>query len=818
MRLRIDDRGVTVQIGTVLLFAVLIVLLSTYQASVVPQQNEQVEFNHNQQVQSQLQDLRDELLRTAATGSGGSASVALGTQYPVRAFFVNPAPPSGTLATTPEANFTIQNATAVGETGDYWTGESRNFSTKGLTYDPLYHVYQNPPTTVYGNGVLYNRFPDANRTLSNQRLVRGNQISLVALNGTLSKSSSGTATIDLRAVSTATRTVTIRNETANLSVIVPTRLPEGRAVGLWRQLLADERSRSPGDDRRVLAVEEGPSDSIDDVRIVLEPGTYELELAKVGVGSDATGVEPHYVTDVRGDNASVPPGGRQKVVVEVRDRFNNPVSGTTVNVTGVSDGSVTPSPPGRVETGSDGRATFVYEAPSDPDVDTVSVEVEIGDGSEPRERANVRLQIDQSGTDESDEYDVNWDDWGDELDCSYTPCRATVTEKTTIPLTATVTAETGLVSNATLDYAVNDTSVGWTSLTSGVTDGNGRNTTTLTVRPTNDTVTVYAASGDDVEPLDVRVVNPDGDGGEPSLSSSVVDQGQTGSEARYEVSYEIRNTENFDHVEVTFDNLDSSGADQTYTSEDPRTNIDDYGWADSYGGTGGDTYNITIEVYDTAGNVVDSRRVTDDADGTDPSGNTDLSEFDSPTLESTSLSDTTQFDNANYELTYEVSDPAGKFTETEVLFRNEDAAWATGQKTGTARSQTVSYSAGGTGGDRYTIIVQVQDDDGIVVDRKVITDVADGSSDSPGSSADLQITRTARGPGNSGDTYEFDASGSTGDVAEYRWDFDNDGTIDRTTSNPVVSTEQKPNRVDRGRVVVVRPDGSTDEATASYPN
>lgn len=83
--------------------------------------------------------------------------------------------------------------------------------------------------------------------------------------------------------------------------------------------------------------------------------------------------------------------------------------------------------------------------------------------------------------------------------------------------------------------------------------------------------------------------------------------------------------------------------------------------------------------------------------------------------------------------------------------------------------------------------------------------------------ADLTVARTSQGSGNSGDTYEFDASGSTGDIVEYRWDFDDDGTIDQVTTNPVVSTERKPNKLpDRGRVIVVGESGETDEATANY--
>ena len=758
MRLRTDDRGVTVQVGTVLLFAVLIVLLSTYQASVVPQQNEQVEFNHNQRVQGQMQDLRDELLRTAVTGSGGSSSVALGTRYPVRAVFVNPAPPSGTLATTPAANVSIRNATADGEVGDYWTGSARNFSTHGLTYDPLYHVYQNPPTTVFRNGVLYNRYPDANRTLSTQRLVRGNRISLVALNGSLSESATGSATVDFRAVSAATRTVTVRNGTANLSVVVPTSLPEGEAVGLWRNLLADQLNQSRGDDRRVLAVEAGPRPGVDDVRIVLEPGTYELQLAKVGLGSDVTGVEPRYATDVRGDNASVAEDSAQRLVVEVRDRYNNPVRGARVNATLVSSGLSGDAIAAQnqrsetdltdLRTDSEGRVTLRYDAVENLDDErSRSVEVRVSADRVPgggsfRTGAPLNLSFNLSvvntdgsgldgGADDGDEYDVDWTDWGEELDCTKSPCEITVDEETTIPLTASVTTDDGSLANATVDYAVNDTSVGWTSPVSGETDGDGRHTTSLTVRPVNDTMTVYAASGDDVVPMSIRVRNPGGgpEGpADPAIDARVVDRDANGN-ADYRVSYSVTDYgDSFDRVEITYDNARNSWGDGASGAiTDPRS-------TDTFtaGGVGGHSYNITIRAYDDSDRLVAQRSLVDSAaaDGTSPDDNdpiADLREPDSPSIANATIADeSTRNGGAAFEVAYNATRGNETYPTVRVRFRNLDNGWATETLTSDGKQGAVSHSTGGTYGNDYEIVVSVVDDDGIVVDEAVYAQQADG--------------------------------------------------------------------------------------------
>ncbi|WP_134669890.1 hypothetical protein [Halorussus marinus] len=408
MRFRADDRGVTVQIGAVLLFAILIVLVSTYQATVVPQQNEQVEYNHNQRVHGELQELRDEVYRAAATGTGGSATVSLGTRYPERALFVNPAPPSGRLATSADASLRIRNAAATGEVGDYWDGTARPYPTRGLTYEPRYSVYQDPPTTVYRNGVLYNRFADATVTLAGQRLVQGDRISVVTLDGTVSESTNGVASVNVRPVSATTRTVSVQNSAPDedLTIVVPTQLDAGEWEGLLEGEL-DEDGTDP--DKHVSAVE--PVAGEDAVRVVLEPGTYDLQMAEVGVGSDASETSPTYAVDVDGDGAVVREDGTRRVVVEVRDEYNNHVSGVDVTVTtDPSKGRLYDAETGdesdqTVRTDSDGRATFVYEptaAVTGTETDSFALGFDGPDdddvaGSKDTEEATYEVEVSGSG-------------------------------------------------------------------------------------------------------------------------------------------------------------------------------------------------------------------------------------------------------------------------------------------------------------------------------------------------------------------------------------------------------------------------------------
>ncbi|MFB6103465.1 MAG: hypothetical protein ABEJ57_00070, partial [Halobacteriaceae archaeon] len=140
-----DERGQSIQVGAVLLFGFLVVFLAIYQAQVVPAQNAGIEADHSDRVRTQLMELRNAILRGAATGEGYPVTVTLGTDYPSRIAAVNPPPAVGKLETTANQTVTLANATAVdAETRDYLDGGKLNFTTKGFVYTPDYSEYSAP--------------------------------------------------------------------------------------------------------------------------------------------------------------------------------------------------------------------------------------------------------------------------------------------------------------------------------------------------------------------------------------------------------------------------------------------------------------------------------------------------------------------------------------------------------------------------------------------------------------------------------------------------------------------------------------------------
>ena len=382
-----SDRAVSEVIGAILVFAFLVITFSIYQGVVIPQQNRAIEFDHNQAAQESMQDLRNAVRQTAATGSGASVSVALGAAYPDRTLAVNPGVSAGTLHTAPLGTITVRNVTATdAETADYFgtsTTTLGGFDSATLLFVPVYTHYREAPTTAYENTLAYNRFPGGvNLTITDQAVVDGRKLTLIALDGNVSEARQGTVTVDTQAVSTAGSAVSVTDDGGPIEVTIPTRL----TAADWTEILAEELDPTGTEpDRFVTAVTQtGP----DRVTIRLEPGvTYELRLAKVGVGSGATPEGPKYVVDVEGDDTSVIEDGTQRLVVEVRDRFNNPVSNVTVTAAitasaNASDPNEDVSPTSAT-TGANGRAAFTYTAPTDVDgAQDVDVEVSFaGDGT-----------------------------------------------------------------------------------------------------------------------------------------------------------------------------------------------------------------------------------------------------------------------------------------------------------------------------------------------------------------------------------------------------------------------------------------------------
>lgn len=402
-----DTQAQSVVTGAILMFALGVLLLGIVQATTIPNANEKVENQHSQQVRGQMQDLRNDIGRSAESGQDFSQGIKLGTEYPSRVLFINPGEPAGIIATagtTDEAvAINITNAQARDpETADFWNGTSRLYGTGAVVYETDYNVYRNSPeATVIENSLVYSKFEGGTTLLAtDQRVVDGREISLVAIDGRLSRSQVEQYTVDARAVSAPSQTILVENTSSSepIRVNITTRLSEETLIqDVFRsEIDADGGAPSatecsniaPGfdstNDRFIDNCEFDPTapGEFNNFTLVMEPNTaYELKLAKVGVGAGVDDLSAAYITDIEGDGTSVPLGGTSKVVVQVRDNYNNPISnekvtfsleggstlftardvGTTINVT----------------TDETGRAVVGYRAPNTISSSPQPVEIDV---------------------------------------------------------------------------------------------------------------------------------------------------------------------------------------------------------------------------------------------------------------------------------------------------------------------------------------------------------------------------------------------------------------------------------------------------------
>ncbi len=517
MRFRDNERAQSVQIGAVLLFAVLVLSFTTYQAAVVPDQNREVEFDHSQRVQGQFQELRNAVVSMAGGGGQRSTAVQLGTRYPSRAVAMNPPPPAGTLRTAgtadPRVNVSISNAVADGETGDVWNGTARNYTTGAVVYEPGYNVYRTAPSTVYEQTVLYNSFDGRDLSLTSQTFVDGDELSLIALNGSLTRTSSGAASVDARPVSAGERTIRVTGTASEpITVTVPTRL----ANETWTELLRPEYDDEGGRiDRQFY--EDVPGESYDRLHLRLVPGDYRLRLTKVGVGTGVTDEPATYLTDATDGSTTVRRGETVDVTVEARDDYNNPVRDVTVNASAEA-GSVSPA---TGTTGEDGRATVTYDAGGvDPGTYDMNVSLSAIDGSfdgETGENVTVPVRVTASSGGPGDgAYEVDWrSPEGDDSnggaalsDCSAESCVWDVgaSDGDSLTLNATLSPRYDGVG---VDFAVDNSTIADVNPGAGETDADGSRTTELTANA-NGTVEVLASANEDGDVITVEVTNVSG--------------------------------------------------------------------------------------------------------------------------------------------------------------------------------------------------------------------------------------------------------------------------------------------------------------------
>lgn len=97
--IRGNERSQSVVIGSILMFTIIIGLLGVLQLYVVPQQNADVELNHETTVKDDFSELHSGVLNAVENKRSYSETFHLGVEYPSRFILLNPPNPQGTIRT-----------------------------------------------------------------------------------------------------------------------------------------------------------------------------------------------------------------------------------------------------------------------------------------------------------------------------------------------------------------------------------------------------------------------------------------------------------------------------------------------------------------------------------------------------------------------------------------------------------------------------------------------------------------------------------------------------------------------------------------------
>jgi len=327
-RLSADERGVSEVVGAILVFALAIMLLTIMQTQAVPNQNSEVEFQHSLDVQSDLIQFHQIASSVAADGSDRSVSFNMGTGYPSRLLFFNPPRVQGQLETTsntPPVSITGLQATD-GEVGDYISpSKDLDLQTRRLKYIVDYNEHRSDPTTRYEYGVLYNEYESGTVVENEGNIIDDTNINLLFMAGDYSESSTTEDSLSVQGVSAPARSVTITGNNnqncQNTNNPIGIELTTDLSLAKWQDLYSGSSN--------VCGIEDVSGKP--KIRIKLDPSqTYDLRMSRIGLEPGAASQTPHYIVPVDPGVTSAGVGQSASIEYEVRDRFNNPVSGAEV--------------------------------------------------------------------------------------------------------------------------------------------------------------------------------------------------------------------------------------------------------------------------------------------------------------------------------------------------------------------------------------------------------------------------------------------------------------------------------------------------------
>ncbi len=211
-----DEGGVTVVLGTLLMFVVVVSMFSMMQVYQVPIWNAEVEWEHFSAVNDDMMTLKSDIEDVALLKAPKSSKIQMGMRYPNRMFLFNPGPGVYGMLTSESVNVTVE-----------YTLDVPGNPTFTNTYNSNRIVYQawgtiNSPRLVYEHGLMIRDFGDAALSTADQSLVEGDELYIpLLLEGPISFSSMVTEEVVLRPLTESYSSSKVLSVTITLATDYP---------------------------------------------------------------------------------------------------------------------------------------------------------------------------------------------------------------------------------------------------------------------------------------------------------------------------------------------------------------------------------------------------------------------------------------------------------------------------------------------------------------------------------------------------------------------------------------------------------------------
>lgn len=335
----------SVVVGVILMISIIFLFAGQYQLIQVPQDKLEAEFEHDSEVNQDFISLSNSIDSSSSSSERLSVEFPISPSYDFDVVFssifeaVNLEPTGNVRGEEFVKDMKVENATGLDGSENYWTGysdpceeDTHCFRTSFIQYEPSYEEYRDSSIKHYENHLAYNKFDDGFGNVSFDNLeessdiVDGNQINLITLSARFDLTTRGRESLEIVPVSASSNTISVTGDDDKPIVLeIPTRLPEEE----WLSILS-------GNDNIENIEYDGNRQVGASVRVYLN-GTksYDLKLSNIhvepnSIDSEKPDNEARYIAWSNFNDFDMSEDNNRIVSAEVRDRFNNPVSGVPV--------------------------------------------------------------------------------------------------------------------------------------------------------------------------------------------------------------------------------------------------------------------------------------------------------------------------------------------------------------------------------------------------------------------------------------------------------------------------------------------------------